>query len=274
MSTMAVVGVIITRNSLLASLRFFSPFGETEHETEHAKPTDTDMRAVGRTLVRLAGWRTKGRTLGECGGKTEATTVVFPSPDLASSPSIRYFSLSPSLSVFPRPRARIVRVRSAALGSTRPIPSPFRSPPPLPARPFPLPNPCSFVCSLSFFLSRSRPFLARAIAKSSFPSAPRRPMVKQLRRGIRRRRQRRRQRRARPIGRCGVMVHDVIMAKLRMRATECPRGTRRQRPGFEVRNTRGGGGRDRRELHTVCARARAFTSTRRPLFVIRPVLHS
>jgi len=121
------------------------------------------MRAAGRALVRLAGWRTKGRTFGECGGKTEATTVVFPfSRSLAPSPSIRYFSLSPSLSGSPRPPARAHRFASTRSRSAPdPSPSPHlplaRSHYRIPAR--------SFVLSPSFSLDR-------AIANSSSTSAP------------------------------------------------------------------------------------------------------
>lgn len=146
-----VVGVIITRTTRSWPLSSH-PSRTRGTRDEHAKRTDRYGYARGRTCTRPSGWRTKGRTFGECGGKTEATTVVFPfSRSLAPSPSIRYFSLSPSLSGSPRPPARAHRFASA-----RPRSAPDPSPPfpPPPARPFPLPNPRSFVCSLSFFLSR------------------------------------------------------------------------------------------------------------------------
>lgn len=83
----------------------------------------------------------------------------------------------------------------------------------------------------------------------------------------------RRQRRAPPIGRCGVMVHDVIIAMLRMRTAGCPRGTRSQRPGLERENSQRGGSRQRSDggRRTAVTRARTRSAihssqTRGPLY--------
>lgn len=83
----------------------------------------------------------------------------------------------------------------------------------------------------------------------------------------------RRLRRAPPIGRCGVMVHDVIIAELRMRTAACPRGTRSQRPGLERETDARERGGDEEEKKMTITRAR--TRAPCPLFGNeRSTLHS
>lgn len=67
----------------------------------------------------------------------------------------------------------------------------------------------------------------------------------------------RRLRRAPPIGRCGVMVHDVIIAELRMRTAACPRGTRSQRPGLERETDAKERGGEEKKMTITRARTRA-----------------
>lgn len=214
---------------------------------ERTREIDTDMRtrtyivrvlSAGRALVRLVAARRDERSR----MRRRAAELQATPPPPSSFGSARSLSLSvaprahrPDLSLAPR-RFVHIRIRSVPLGFPRfgISPNPCSLALSLPRRSSSrvLSVSVSSLCLFPFGASVSSPhgeIRARAIAKRRPPPPSTPPLLSYPRSRTPRcpsdensyddDETARQRRRAPPIGRCGVMVHDVIIAKLRMRCT-------------------------------------------------------